>query len=187
MVFEYIPGPKHGLDVIVLGDIQIGALIKCFLTKPVQVGCLNLSLKCLAIFEAPAWQHPTVYLLYVWLGWNFHRGAYKALRRGRTNMDVSLGTNTAYIYSVLNLVVKWIKASQGSEFYGADYFEISALLISFISLGKFLEVHAKGKTSWVQNVYMLKFVCVCNLSPASKSRALLTAGCIGLLSNCGSQ
>jgi hypothetical protein len=65
---------------------------------------------------------------------------------------VSLGTNTAYIYSVLNVVFKWVKASQGSEFDGPDYFETSALLISFISLGKFLEVHAKGKTSQVRRV-----------------------------------
>ncbi len=65
---------------------------------------------------------------------------------------VSLGTNTAYIYSVLNVVLKWVKASQGSEFDGPDYFETSALLISFISLGKFLEVHAKGKTSQVISV-----------------------------------
>ena len=36
---------------------------------------------------------------------------------------VSLGTNTAYIYSVLNVVLKWVKASQGSEFDGPDYFE----------------------------------------------------------------
>lgn len=75
---------------------------------------------------------------------------------------VSLGTNTAYIYSVLNVVFKWVKASQGSEFDGPDYFETSALLISFISLGKFLEVHAKGKTSQVrrvQRLYMLKSCC----------------------------
>ena len=62
---------------------------------------------------------------------------------------VSMGTNTAYIYSVLNVVFKRVKASRGSEFDGPDYFETSALLISFISLGKFLEVHAKGKTSQV--------------------------------------
>jgi hypothetical protein len=43
MVFEYIPGPKHGLDVMVLGGIQIGALIKWILTTPVQVGCQSVN------------------------------------------------------------------------------------------------------------------------------------------------
>jgi cation transport ATPase len=37
-----------------------------------------------------------------WIGWRFHRGAWKALRRGGANMDVlvSMGTNASYIYSV---------------------------------------------------------------------------------------
>ena len=87
----------------------------------------------------------------VWLGWNFHLGAWKALRSCRTNMDVlvSLGTWTAYIYSVINVAFRWAKAMRGSNFDAPDYFETSALLISFISLGKYLELQAKGKTSEV--------------------------------------
>ncbi len=36
------------------------------------------------------------------IGWRFHRGAFKALRRGTANMDVlvSMGTNASYAYSV---------------------------------------------------------------------------------------
>ena len=35
-----------------------------------------------------------------WVGWCFHRGALRALRRGRPNMDVlvSVGTTAAYLY-----------------------------------------------------------------------------------------
>ncbi len=39
---------------------------------------------------------------------------------------VFLGTSTAYNYSVINVVFKWVKASQGSEIDGPAYFEISA-------------------------------------------------------------
>lgn len=36
------------------------------------------------------------------LGWRFHKGAIKSIKRGTANMDVlvSLGTNAAYFYSV---------------------------------------------------------------------------------------
>lgn len=56
---------------------------------------------------------------------------------------VVLGTNAAYFYSVYVMV----KAGTSDKFEGQDFFETSAMLISFILLGKFLEVMAKGKTS----------------------------------------
>ena len=56
---------------------------------------------------------------------------------------VALGTNAAYFYSVYII----IKASTSSSFEGQDFFETSAMLITFILLGKYLEVVAKGKTS----------------------------------------
>ncbi|KAF9593250.1 hypothetical protein IFM89_021006 [Coptis chinensis] len=79
------------------------------------------------------------------VGRRFYIGAYHALKRGSTNMDVlvSLGTNAAYFYSVYSLV----KALSSNSFEGQDFFETSTMLISFILLGKYLEVVAKGKTS----------------------------------------
>lgn len=72
-------------------------------------------------------------------------GSYHALRRRSANMDVlvALGTNVAYFYSVYIAV----KALALDKFEGQDFFETSSMLISFILLGKFLEVIAKGKTS----------------------------------------
>ncbi|RWW65740.1 hypothetical protein BHE74_00026936 [Ensete ventricosum] len=66
------------------------------------------------------------------------------LKHWSTNMDVLvvLGTSASYFYSV------------GALFYGAFtgfdtplYFETSAMIITFVLLGKYLEVVAKGKTS----------------------------------------
>lgn len=56
---------------------------------------------------------------------------------------VAMGTNTAYFYSVYVM----LKSSTSRSFEGQDFFETSAMLISFILLGKYLEVIAKGKTS----------------------------------------
>ncbi|MHA1971764.1 MAG: heavy metal translocating P-type ATPase [Candidatus Hodarchaeales archaeon] len=73
-------------------------------------------------------------------GWQFHRGAIKVLRHGQFNMDVLIfiGTNAAFWYSVLNLLV--LKE-------GAIFFETAALLIVFLLMGKYLEARAKGQTS----------------------------------------
>ena len=42
--------------------------------------------------------------------------------------------------------------ARGMEVASQGFFETSALLITFISLGKYLEAHAKGKTSQVREV-----------------------------------
>ncbi|XP_059645625.1 probable copper-transporting ATPase HMA5 [Cornus florida] len=79
------------------------------------------------------------------IGRRFYTGSYKALRHGSANMDVliALGTNAAYFYSVYSV----LRAATSPNFKGTDFFETSAMLISFILLGKYLEVLAKGKTS----------------------------------------
>lgn len=83
----------------------------------------------------------------------FFRGAWSALRMRTANMDtlVVVGTMTAYLYSVAELL-RYV-AGTGSVL-GLNgmkvpnlYFEVAALLITFICLGKLLEARAKGKTS----------------------------------------
>ena len=76
-------------------------------------------------------------------GYQFYRDAYYALRAKSANMSVlvALGTTAAYVYSL------------ASMFWGAElgitgvYFETSAIIITLIILGKYLEAIAKGKTS----------------------------------------
>lgn len=79
------------------------------------------------------------------IGRRFYVGSYHTLKRKSANMDVlvALGTNAAYFYSLYII----IKALTSDKFEGQDFFETSAMLISFILLGKYLEVMAKGKTS----------------------------------------
>jgi Cu+-exporting ATPase len=74
------------------------------------------------------------------VGWDFYVGAFKSLRGGGASMDVlvALGSSAAYFYSIFVMA---------GIFPGHVYFEVSALIITLIKVGKFLEARAKGNTS----------------------------------------
>ncbi|KAK4420983.1 Copper-transporting ATPase RAN1 [Sesamum alatum] len=78
------------------------------------------------------------------VGKRFYVAAGRALRNGSTNMDVlvALGTSASYFYSVYALLYGAI-----TGFWSPTYFETSAMLITFVLFGKYLESLAKGKTS----------------------------------------
>jgi P-type Cu+ transporter len=80
-----------------------------------------------------------------YVGWQYYVGAYKALRNKSANMDVliAMGSTVAYAYS---LVMLFVNAIVG-RMVGHLYFETSAVIITLILLGKFLEARAKGRTS----------------------------------------
>jgi P-type Cu+ transporter len=76
-----------------------------------------------------------------WLGARFYKAGYKAVRAGAGNMDllVALGTSAAYGLSVYQLLVQG-----GMEHL---YFEASAVVITLVLLGKWMEARAKGQTT----------------------------------------
>jgi len=78
-------------------------------------------------------------------GWTFYVGAYHSLRRGRANMDVliSAGTLTAYIYSVFVLIFPKLLPVEEKDVY----FEVSAVIIAFVLLGKYMEDFIKKRSS----------------------------------------
>jgi len=81
-----------------------------------------------------------------YVGWDFYRGAWNALRNATANMDVlvALGSSTAFFYSVPVMVARW----SGSTALGEHvYFETAAVILTLIRLGKLLEARAKGETS----------------------------------------
>ncbi|KAH9953654.1 E1-E2 ATPase-domain-containing protein [Russula dissimulans] len=81
-----------------------------------------------------------------WIGQKFYRNAYKALKHKAATMDVlvMLGTSAAYFYSILTLIVAVINADNEPP---VVFFDTSTMLITFVSLGRYLENSAKGKTS----------------------------------------
>ncbi|AFQ43522.1 heavy metal translocating P-type ATPase [Desulfosporosinus meridiei] len=77
-------------------------------------------------------------------GWTFYRGAYHALKNRSANMDVlvALGITAAYGYSLMTTIHMFIPAV---FFEGPNFFDTSALLITFVRFGKYLEAKAKGR------------------------------------------
>ncbi|CRI07448.1 copper transporter ATPase [Staphylococcus argenteus] len=79
------------------------------------------------------------------IGWQFYVGAYKNLRNGGANMDVlvAVGTSAAYFYSIYEML-RWLS---GVTTQPHLYFETSAVLITLILFGKYLEARAKSQTT----------------------------------------
>ena len=77
------------------------------------------------------------------IGARFYRAAFNALRVGSANMDVLvvMGTTAAYAYSWYLLTVL------GEAADGELYFEASAVIITLVLLGKYLESRAKRATT----------------------------------------
>jgi len=73
-------------------------------------------------------------------GVTFYRSAWKSLKNRSANMDVlvAMGITAAYGYSVLTMLHLF-------GLGGEVFFETSALLITFIRFGKWLEARAKGR------------------------------------------
>jgi Cu+-exporting ATPase len=78
-----------------------------------------------------------------WLGARFYRAGWKALRVRTGNMDllVALGTSAAYGLSLYELLAGRAHLSGGQL-----YFEASAVVITLVLLGKWLEGRAKRQT-----------------------------------------
>ena len=79
-----------------------------------------------------------------WLGARFYRAGWKALKARAGNMDllVALGTSAGFGLSVHQLI-----AHAGHEMNGHLYFEASAVVITLVLLGKWLEARAKRQTT----------------------------------------
>jgi len=72
-----------------------------------------------------------------YVGVRFYRGFYYAAKNQTANMDtlIAIGTSAAYLYSLATTYLM-----KGEVFY-----ETSALLITFVILGKWLEAKVKGR------------------------------------------
>jgi P-type Cu+ transporter len=78
-------------------------------------------------------------------GLRFYRKGWPALVQGAPDMNslVMLGTSAAYGYSVVATFVPWV-LPEGTVHV---YFEASAVIITLILVGRFLEARARGETS----------------------------------------
>lgn len=99
-------------------------------------------------FMLPGWLQLILTIpVQFWLGARFYQSAWKAVKTLSGNMDllVSLGTSAAFCLSFYHLYLYGKHA--GHEGYGPLYFESSAVVITLVLLGKYLETRAKQQTS----------------------------------------
>lgn len=78
-------------------------------------------------------------------GWTFYTGAYHAVKNKALNMDflVAMGTLTAWGYSTFVLFFPGVLPVAERDVY----FEVSAVIIAFVLLGKFMEDYIRQRSS----------------------------------------
>lgn len=129
-----------------INSLKITFIVAAVLSSPLLLAMI------LSLFHLDA---PSLYNQYYQLalatpvqfiiGWRFYKNSYLALRSGSANMDVlvAMGTSAAYFYSLYNVFFQTVPPGTMKDLY----FEASAVIITLILLGKYLEASAKGKTS----------------------------------------
>ncbi|MEH2461245.1 heavy metal translocating P-type ATPase [Nostoc sp.] len=133
---------KLSLKVVVGGVISIFLFLGSF---PMMTG-LNLPL-------IPSFlQNPWIQLVLTtpvifWCGGSFYRNGWKTLKRHTATMDtlIALGTSAAYLYSLFVTVFPKFFIAQG--LIPHVYYEVAAIVITLILLGRLLENRARGQTS----------------------------------------
>lgn len=114
----FFPPLDFGSCLLWIPGLYLGNLLSLALTIPVQFG----------------------------IGKRFYISAFKSLKHGSPTMDVLvvLGTSAAFFFSVAAMVVSALVPPHTRP---STVFETSTMLITFITLGRYLENRAKGQTS----------------------------------------
>lgn len=117
MILPMIPAIDFGKFEVLTG-LFLGDLISLILTIPIQFG----------------------------IGKRFYVSAYKSIKHKSPTMDVLviLGTSCAFFFSVLTMLVSLIAPPHTRPH---TIFDTSTMLITFITLSRYLENSAKGQTS----------------------------------------
>ena len=121
LISMIIPSFIPALDfrnIELISGLWLGDVICLVLTAPVQFG----------------------------IGKRFYVSAYKSLKHRSPTMDVLvvLGTSAAFFFSVAAMLVSVLSSAHSRP---GTVFDTSTMLITFITLGRFLENRAKGQTS----------------------------------------
>jgi len=134
-------------DVTTAAQREIQALRNRFILAAV------LGLSILALMWTPSFVGKP-YLLWalatpvqLWAGLRFYRGAWGALKHKTADMNtlIAVGTSAAYFYSVVAVISPGLFVAAGREAH--LYFDTSAMIITLILVGRFLEARARGQTS----------------------------------------
>jgi len=127
--------------------LRFELIISAVLTAPLLVSMLLMA----AGAEVPVFHNECLQLAVATpvqfiIGSRFYKNAYRALKAKSPNMDVliAMGTTASYFFSIYNAFLAGHGHGHGMK---ELYFETSAVIITLILLGKYLEAVAKGRTS----------------------------------------
>jgi Cu2+-exporting ATPase/Cu+-exporting ATPase len=86
-----------------------------------------------------------IYAFFV-VGKPYLLGVYRFLRYGKANMDtlIGIGTSVAFIYSFI--VTVFAKSLSSYISTSSTYYDVTIIVLTFITLGKYLETRSKLKT-----------------------------------------
>jgi P-type Cu+ transporter len=125
---------------------KLKLIVGAVLSVPVLLGGMSHLLP----WVPAALQNPWVLLVLTtpvqfWVGSEFHRGFLHDLRYRSASMStlVSVGTNAAYFFSVAVTLWPHVFPMHGAMLY----FDVSAVVITLVVLGRWLEARARGRTS----------------------------------------
>ena len=133
--------------------------------------CFTVPLFCLSMGHMMGWPLPEIFLGHenmltfaftqfllllpvIFVNFKFFRVGFKTLFHGAPNMDtlIALGSAASTIYGIAAIYrIGWGMGHGDTDFAHAAamdlYFESAAMILTLITLGKYFEAHAKGKTT----------------------------------------
>jgi Cu+-exporting ATPase len=121
-------------------------VVGAVLSVPVLLGSMSHVFPWVpALLQNPWLQLALTTPVQVWVGWQFHRGFVHDLRYRTASMStlVSIGTNAAYAFSIA--VTLWPHTFV--RHVAMTYYDVSAVVITLVVLGRWLETRARGRTS----------------------------------------
>lgn len=129
-----------------IGDALRSLVIAAVLTIPIVAILMTFDFWPKGILSEDARNYLLMILatpVQFYAGFRYYRGTYWALRNRRANMDtlVVMGTTAAWLYSFLATVAPKALTSHNV------YFDTSALIITLVLAGKYLELKSRGATS----------------------------------------
>ncbi len=151
-----------------LRKLKIKCIISCVCSIPLVIIAMFFS-KQIPFANYIMWALSTPVVFYC--GESFFKGAFLQLKHKRSNMNtlIALSSGIAYFFSVFNTLFPSYFGNKG--FLPHVYFEASAVIITLVLLGNYLEEKAKEKTtSSIKNLMKLqpKFVTLIEESGQTK-------------------
>lgn len=138
---------KRRVTIALTGVLALAVLrAAAFLTLAAGVSILSwVPIPWLPWFNWGVWLFIITTPIMIFGGKGFFIGAYHAIKNHVANMDllIAIGTSTAYIYSALVVFFPWVLPVKEKNVY----FEVSAIIIAFVLLGKYMEEIIKKRSS----------------------------------------